>query len=106
MTDLFELLLKFQLVPTNNLEKVEQVLQEVKQAIQNGADVNCEDYFGLTPLHHAVAGCALPLVKLLISHGARLDKLDDLRGTILDVAWNCDFPNREIIEFLMEKGAK
>jgi ankyrin repeat protein len=42
----------------------------VKQAINNGSDVNETDDEGITPLHAASEGSYLEIVKLLLEFGA------------------------------------
>jgi ankyrin repeat protein/truncated hemoglobin YjbI len=57
-------------VSTNELHRVNVLLDY-------GASVEDRGRYGLTALHYAVRGGKLPLIKLLLDRGARVDALDD-----------------------------
>ncbi len=52
-------------------------VEDVKAALENGADINATDGYGLTALHWAgITGC-LDLAKLLVNRGANVNPRDD-----------------------------
>ena len=56
-------------------------------------NVNAQDINGEMPLHRAVQGVYYAqIVKLLLSHGARVDTQDSRRKTLLDLARSSGFP--------------
>ncbi|KAK7927412.1 hypothetical protein PG985_004410 [Apiospora marii] len=50
------------------------------------SDLSARDYDGKTPLHHAITGRRLNMVKFLLDHGANIDVADNLGNTALDIA--------------------
>jgi len=58
--------------------------------LDNGADVNQRDWFGMTPLHHAAKHGDEDIVELLCRRGADLSLLDDTNNTALQVALDND----------------
>ncbi len=50
-----------------------QIYETSKLLIEHGADVNARDFEGMTPLMFAVSGGYAGTIKLLLSHGARLN---------------------------------
>lgn len=58
---------------------------------------------GLTPLHQAVLDGNLAAVRLLVAHGADINKQDDDSWTPLHAA--CAEGYADIVAFLLEKGA-
>ncbi len=81
-------------------------LEEVTACLDSGADVNAnaDGYLAGTPLHHAVRKNELPLVKVLLNAGARVDARDTGGSTPLhEAAWRSDDP--AIFEALLEAGA-
>ncbi len=66
--------------------------------IEQGADVNCLNPVGITPLHIAAFQNSWETADLLISRGARLDIRDDRGRTPLDVAQECG--NTRMVELL------
>ena len=81
--------------------KTEQVVEMVNQ----GAPVNCYDYFGETPLHHACLKSRYWVVSLLILKGADVNavSLNTYKETPLFNA--CNGTNVNIVKDLIEKGA-
>lgn len=55
----------------------------VRTLLQHNADCNLRDGDGLTPLLHAVIGGYPETVTLLLSHGARIELVDDQSRTAL-----------------------
>ncbi len=81
-------------------------LEEVKDLIGKGADVNYQDEEGISALMQAAACKDLELVKFLISDGANVYLRDFNGNTALDYAeWNDPVP-KEIVKLLTEIGAK
>ena len=54
--------------------------------IENGEDVNEQDYIQRTPLHHACGQCSSELVKYLISKGAKKNAYDKYRKLPLNIS--------------------
>ena len=65
--------------------------------IRNGAEVNCRDAKGKTPLHEVDN---LHMAKLLIANGADINSKDNLGRTPLFY-----IKNKDIIQYLIENGA-
>ena len=93
-------------VVTNDL------VDEVRSLIGQGAEVNGVDEYGRTPLHIAAAAGQLDIVKLLITHRARLDIKDNAGHTPLHYAAGAAsmgeaFPSSmtDIIRILLDNGA-
>lgn len=77
--------------------------QNVNQLIQNGADVNAKDKYGLTPMHGAVEKGNLEMVKLLIKNGAVVNAKDNDEKTPLFYA--VDNKSHDMVTTLIQKGA-
>ena len=60
--------------------------------LDRGADINAETADGRTALHMAAQRGDIPMMTLLLSHGAKIDQRDAKGWTPLDraVKWNCD----------------
>lgn len=58
-------------------------LQDVKECLEHGANINMQDIFGETALHYAAENGHLDVVKLLLGYGARTDTLDKTQRTPL-----------------------
>ncbi len=54
-----------------------------KFLISKGADVNTQDFFNQTPLHHAVANQNKSMIELLLSHQADINTKDKIGNTPL-----------------------
>jgi ankyrin repeat protein len=65
------------------------------------AEVNTMDNDGVTPLHEAAESGYLPMVELLVAHGAIINVLDKLELTPLN-----NSASKKIYEFLIQSGAK
>ena len=79
--------------------------EEVRQLIQDGADVNAEDKDGLTPLMHAAKYNSNPeVLRTLIGAGADVNakNKDGLTPLMLAAGNN---PNPEVLKALLEAGA-
>lgn len=66
--------------------------------LKYGADVNCADKYGLTPLCYAVMCSQAHLIPILLSHGADIEL-----NSPLTVACGCNF---ECVRLLVEAGAR
>jgi ankyrin repeat protein len=80
-------------------------LEDVKELIQRGVNIDSKDKDGLTPLHHAVASDNLELLRLLIAGGADVNVRENnswntplLINAVLGEHW-------EALKVLLEKGA-
>lgn len=62
------------------------------QVLELKADVNAQDYEGFTPLHNAALDGNIPLITLLLQHGARTDILTEGQISTWELA---DQNNRE-----------
>ncbi len=78
----------------------------IRLLLDHGAAVNVWDHGLLkrTPLHYFALLGDLECVKVLLEHEAQRDALDGSGETPLDVA--VFFGNEEVVEFLLQKGAK
>lgn len=80
-------------------------LDQVKNLIAQGRDVNLFDELSLTPLHHAVEAGHLEVAQYLLDHGADIDAHDEAMAgntPLANVAGEC--PPR-VARFLIEAGA-
>ena len=59
----------------------EDTIRNAESLLKSGLDPNCSDYDGRTPLHLAVAGNNVGLVRLLLEHGADRQAKDRWNGT-------------------------
>jgi len=75
----------------------------VEFLIKNGANVNAEDKYGLTPLHESAISKTNESAELLIEHGADLDARDEDDETPLHVATSHE--SYGIAMLLIKKGA-
>ena len=80
-------------------------IESVKQALNDGADVNAkDDQFGGTPLHHVTVKGHKEIGELLIAKGADVNVLDGGGYTPLDRAIKKN--HTEIADLLRKHGAK
>ncbi len=81
-------------------------LDEIKELIANGYDVNAFDEdLSFTPLHYAVKGGHVAVAKYLLSVGANVNGHDEEKigeTPLGEVAQNCSF---EMAELLVKSGA-
>lgn len=71
-------------------------IEECIKMLDEGFDVNCKSYYGISPLYVAIEEGNLEMVKLLVSRGANFDGIYLSKLTY-------DY-NIESIKFLIEKG--
>ncbi len=74
-----------------------------KLLIENGADVNRLDKWGMTPISSAASNGHLDIVRLLLKNGANVNTADKHGGTPLYYASAGGF--HETVELLISKGA-
>ena len=81
---------------------VNRVLEQVKDFVSNGADVNAKNRHGTTPLHGAVEIGQIKIVEFLVAKGANVNAkgLDDLTPLHLAATRNI-----EVVELLVSNGA-
>jgi len=79
------------------------MLTSIRILLDNGADVNIQNYDGSTALHYAVDLGWMPLVKLLVERGANLNIQDEDGLAPLHCAVIQGY--KEIAEYLLSKGA-
>jgi ankyrin repeat protein len=78
-------------------------LKGVKECLENGADVNCKDKWGQTPLMESSYYGYLEIVKVLIENGVDVNCKNDNGDTPL---MNSSHMNHlEIVKVLIENGA-
>ena len=80
-------------------------LNEVKQLIQEGYQVNDFDELGMTPLHYAAENGHVEVMKYLLKSGANVNAHDEGRAgntPLGEVAGNCSY---EIAKILIDAGA-
>lgn len=83
-------------------------LEQARELIAKGANVNAGDASGQTPLHHAARLKHLPVMQTLVDHHANLDLQDADGDSALHVAHKFSFTDQEVSEelrFLVEHGA-
>ena len=74
---------KYESIETQNLFSgiAEGNFEKVKEALENGADVNCDRIYGFTPLFLVLSDCndknseLFPMARLLVQYGADLNHL-------------------------------
>lgn len=57
----------------------------INEALLNGANINCSNEYGWTPLHVASLYCNVEVIKLLIKKGADINKKDQTGRKPIDV---------------------
>lgn len=72
----------------------------VELLIQNGADIDAKDFIGMNSLIHAINAKNIEIAKLLIEKGINIHSEDIFSNTAIVDA------QKEIVELLIEKGAK
>lgn len=79
-------------------------VDQVKQLITEGANVNAADTTGITPLHSAAVGDHIAVAELLIAKGADVNAKTDNGVTPLHLAtfWGHD----DMVALLKRHGAK
>jgi ankyrin repeat protein len=78
--------------------------EAVTTLLTNGAQPNCADSDGNTPLHFAALSATPIVAALLCDAGAAVDAVNRSGHTPLGVA--CEAGNWELARFLLERGAK
>jgi ankyrin repeat protein len=80
-------------------------LQIIRRLLAAGADPNAFGPQGYASLHAACIHGKLPIVRLLLSHGARLDLRDrEYGGTAL--GWAAHHHHARLVEFLRSRGGR
>ncbi len=71
-------------------------LEYVREALDEGADVNAKDKVGWTPIQWAVYGCQRDVLDLLLQHGAEVDVRSPTASneTLLHLTTNLDIAER------------
>lgn len=83
-------------IALNNLELVKWFLAHGATPRLNATNFTCR-----TPLTHAVGCASIEIVKLLVTHGAELD-----RGNLLHELCESNYPGRlEVLDYLVSQGA-
>ncbi|WP_353280817.1 ankyrin repeat domain-containing protein [Wolbachia endosymbiont (group B) of Cyclophora punctaria] len=83
-----------------------QDLEMMRFLIENGADVNIEDFFRLPPIYYAVTKGTTEMIELLIDKGASISgyfSYADKKRTL--VGWVIDKNSPEKVEVLLKHGA-
>ena len=84
-------------------------LEEVKELLRQGADIEYQDPFGSTPLMNAAWIASTELVDYLISKGANVNHLDkegeSALSRVKSIGHN-EFGHNDVIDLLVSKGAK
>ena len=74
-----------------------------EKLINEGADVNAEDSFGMTPLHTAVISNRRNVAKVLVTHGVDINAKTHRGQTPL--FWAVTKKHKDIAEWLISNGA-
>lgn len=112
--EMFDLLLKKNIYYTKgNTSGLEKLLlracvwgrsdEYVKKLLEAGADVNCKDGDGYTPLMEAVRCGKTKIVELLVENGAKVDAVNNEGRRAIDF---CNSKNGEIFKMLLARGAE
>jgi ankyrin repeat protein len=78
-------------------------LENARQLLAHGADVNCRDNAGWSPLHEAALAGHANMVRLLLSHGANVAVQAENLDTPLHDAAEAGYV--EVVQLLLEAGA-
>ncbi len=78
-------------------------LRDVRYLVSKGANVNAQDYYGITILKHAVVNGHRRITKCLVENGADVNFIDDSEIHALMVASSAG--NLEIVKILLRNGA-
>lgn len=91
-------------IPTNNLINTSQMglLDKVKSAIDNGADINAKDKtIGHTALINATINGDIKMVEYLVGAGAKVDLGDDTKVTpLMYAAW---YGHHDLVRYFLGK---
>ncbi|EAY15128.1 hypothetical protein TVAG_392450 [Trichomonas vaginalis G3] len=74
----------------------------VEFLIESGADVNCEDILGMTPINYATIHNKIEIAKYLIENGANLEHRDIEGNNAFGVAAKCARTSNQMIDLLLE----
>ncbi len=77
-------------------------LAQVRQLLEEGADIHTRNYCGWTPLHVAAQEGKTAVVRFLLEEGAHVDMKDDYGRTPLQYAVHT---NLAVVKLLVEYGA-
>lgn len=90
-----------------------EILEKIKFLIDKGADVNVKDNIGRSVLEKTIDmlniqhwELVLEIVKLLVDNGANINAKDKNGNTALTYAKRKGNKGKEIVKFLMSRGAK
>ena len=93
--------------------KYSEILEKIKFLIDKGADVNVKDNIGRSVLEKTIDilniqhwELVLEIVKLLVDNGANINAKDKNGNTALTYAKRKGNKGKEIVKFLMSRGAK
>jgi lysophospholipase L1-like esterase len=78
-------------------------VQEIKKAMAKGADVNCKDGNGNTPLNMVAKLSYYNIVKYFIEKGAEVNTRNN--DHITPLHYGVEYNNIKIVQLLLEKGA-
>ncbi|XP_065349156.1 transient receptor potential channel pyrexia-like [Cloeon dipterum] len=91
-------------VSPDDAERLVKYEQVVKMLVAAGADVNIlNTYTGSSALHHAAARCSLSATRLLMEHGAVVEKLSASGATALHEAAHSGA--LEVLEYILDTTA-
>ena len=78
-------------------------LETVKVLVENEANINARNIYGLTPLHYSARRGQLEVTKFLIEKGADINAKD--KNSFTPLHWSAKKKCLEVTKFLIEKGA-
>ena len=107
---LFLMIINFQILFSqdtllSDLISSETNIIKIKSLIDQGIDVNSKNRFQMSPLEVASKSGNMEIIKLLISHGARINEKMANDRTALMYALS-DGNNYELVEYLLQNGAE
>lgn len=79
-------------------------VEQVKQLLEQGANVDHESEQGLTPLHWSALNGRSDLAELLIDHGAAINHREGYTGKLTPMAMALLMGYDDVVEFMAARG--
>ncbi len=79
-------------------------IEQVKQLLEHGANVDHENEQGLTPLHWSALNGRSDLAEILIAHGASINQREGYTGKLTPMAMALLMGYDDVVEFMAARG--